>query len=131
MPGTHKNLSENRSSSIGLSRQGRSTSLEASRLLKADQGIGQTEKGQIAAGELVPANDEPSIVIEPGMQPFHYPAPGTLAWLPLSSVRQLLGSRRMAVIAVPPIGAHMLAIATCLHLAQCALVVIARIQAQM
>ncbi len=49
-------------------------SLEARRLLKADQRIGQAEKGQIAPGELVPANDEPPIMVEPGVQPFNDPA---------------------------------------------------------
>src|SRR5271167_3481213 len=62
-----KNLSENLTFSMGLSGQGKSTSLEARRLLKADQRIGQAEKGQIARGELVPANDEPPIVVEPSM----------------------------------------------------------------
>jgi hypothetical protein len=50
------------------------TSLEARRLLEADQRIGQAEKGLIASWELVPANDEPPMVIEPGMQPFNNPA---------------------------------------------------------
>jgi hypothetical protein len=72
------NLSENLPFSIGLSSQGKSTSLEARRLLEADQRIGQTEKGQIAPGELVPANDEPPIVVQPSVQPLHYPAPRTL-----------------------------------------------------
>ncbi len=70
-------------------------------------------------------------MIEPGMQPFHHPAPGTLARLPQGLVRQLLRGGRVAVIAVPPIGTHMLDVAARLHLAQCALVVIAGIQAQM
>src|SRR6266581_3811750 len=76
------NLSGNRLSSIGLSGQGKSTSLEARRLLEADQRIGQAEKGQMAPGELVPPNDEPPIAIQPGVQPFHHPAPRTLAQLP-------------------------------------------------
>src|SRR5258707_2649523 len=106
--GTRKNLSENLTFSNGLSGQGESMSLEARRLLKADQRIGQAEKGQIAPGELVPPNDEPPIAIKPGVQPFHHPAPRTLARLPLGSLGQLLSRRPMAVIAVPPIGAHML-----------------------
>src|SRR5216683_7826308 len=111
------NLSGNRSSPFGLSSQGKSTSLEARRLLKADQGISQAEKGQIAPGELVPANDEPPIMVEPGVQPFHHPTPWALAQLPLGSLGQLLRGGRVAVIAVPPIGTHMLGIAARFHLA--------------
>src|SRR5713226_2715322 len=124
---TPMNLSGNQLSSIGLSGQGKSTSLEARRLLEANQRIGQTEKGQIAPGELVPPNDEPPIAIKPGVQPFHHPAPRTIARLPQGFLGQLLSCRRIAVIAVPPIGAHMLGIAARLHLAQRALVVIASV----
>jgi hypothetical protein len=70
---TPMNLSENLPFSIGLSSQGKSTSLEARRLLEADQRIGQTEKGQIAPGELVPANDEPPIVLQPSVPPLNDP----------------------------------------------------------
>src|SRR5260221_11029958 len=129
--GTRKNLSENLTFSNGLSGQGESMSLEARRLLKADQRIGQAEKGQIAPGELVPANDEPPIAIKPGVQPFHHPAPWTLARLPQGLMGQLLGSCRMAVIAVPPIGAYLLGIAARLHLIQGALVAIAGVRPQM
>src|SRR5450759_4903158 len=112
------NLSENLSSSLGLRRQGKSTSPEARCLLKAEQDVGQAEKGQIAPGELVPTNKEPPVAVEPDMQPFHHPAPRTLARLPLGGLGELIGSGPMAVIAVPPIGAHMRDVVACLHFAQ-------------
>ena len=43
---TPMNLSENLPFSIGLSSQGKSTSLEARRLLEADQRIGQQRKAR-------------------------------------------------------------------------------------
>ncbi len=113
------NLSENLPFSIGLSSQRKSTSLEAHHLLEADQRIGQTEKGQIIPGELVPLNDKPPIVVQPSVQPLHYPVPLTL-------VQTAIGIRNLVDMAevhqfpdclILPGLDHLLIISLNLHLA--------------
>lgn len=97
-------------------------------MLKANERIGQAQQGERAMSVFVPADQEPSEMIEPSIQGLDDPVSRRLARLWLTE-GQLLGGGGLTMIGVPPVGAHMYPVAHLLSGFEDLGIVITRIQA--